>query len=48
INQNIPIHGIANVTISFETGGLNKNIEDLIEIIEKKTGVRKVDIIAQE
>jgi chorismate mutase len=48
INQNIPIQGMANVTVSFETGGLNKNIEDLIKIIDRKTGVKKVDIIAQE
>lgn len=48
INQNIPIHNIANVTISFETSNLNKNVEELLEIIHKKTGVQKVDIIAQE
>ena len=48
INQNIPIQNLANVTISFETGNLNKNIEDLLEIINKKVGVKKTDIIAQE
>ncbi|HHW02959.1 MAG TPA: ACT domain-containing protein [Thermoanaerobacterales bacterium] len=48
INQNIPIQGLANVTISFETGGLIKNIEELIEDIQSKNGVQKVDIIARE
>jgi len=48
INQNIPIQNLANVTISFETGNLNKNIEELLDIINKKAGVKKTDIIAQE
>ncbi|AYO30383.1 MAG: chorismate mutase [Thermoanaerobacteraceae bacterium] len=48
INQNIPIQGLANVTISFETGGLIKNIEELIEDMQSKPGVQKVDIIAGE
>jgi len=48
INQNIPIGGMANVTISFETGNLTKNIEELIQVIQSKRGVNKVDIIAQE
>lgn len=48
INQNIPIQGMANVTVSFETGGLSKNIEELIKIIDSKKGVKKVNIIAQE
>ena len=48
INQNIPIGGMANVTISFETGNLTKNIEELIQVIQSKRGVNKVEIIAQE
>jgi len=48
INQNIPIQGLANVTISFETGDMAKNIEELIEEIQSKSGVQKVDIIAGE
>lgn len=48
INQNIPIQGLANVTISFETGDMVKNIEELIEEIQSKNGVQKVDIIAGE
>lgn len=48
INQNIPIQGIANVTISFETGGMKENIEKLLKTIQSIAGVKKVDIIAQE
>lgn len=48
INQNIPIQGLANVTISFETGNLVRNIEEIINIIKNKTGVQKIEIIAQE
>lgn len=47
INQNIPIQNMASVTISFETGNMNQNIEELLEMIQNKQGVRKVDIIAQ-
>jgi len=48
INQNIPIQNMANVTISFETGNLNKNVEELLSIINEKEGVHKLDVIAQE
>jgi len=48
INQNIPVQNMANVTISFETGNLNKNVEELLAIINKKEGVHKLEIIAQE
>ncbi len=47
INQNIPIQNMAGVTISFETGNMTKNVEDLLEIIQNKDGVQKVDIVAQ-
>ncbi|NLZ52292.1 MAG: ACT domain-containing protein [Thermoanaerobacteraceae bacterium] len=48
INQNIPVQNMANVTISFETGNLNKNVEELLSIINEKEGVHKLDVIAQE
>lgn len=47
INQDIPIQCQANVTISFETKYLTKNIESLLEIIKNKKGVQKAKIIAQ-
>jgi len=48
INQSIPVQNMANVTISFETGNLTMNVEDLLAIINKKEGVHKLEIIAQE
>lgn len=48
INQNIPVQGLANVTISFETGNLQRNIEEILQQIKEKSGVQKVEIIAQE
>lgn len=47
INQNIPIQGLANVTISFETNNLVENIESLLKRIKDKEGVQKAKIIAQ-
>lgn len=47
INQDIPIQGLANVTISFETNNLTKNIESLLKNIKDKKGVQKAKIIAQ-
>ncbi|NLL70778.1 MAG: ACT domain-containing protein [Epulopiscium sp.] len=48
INQNIPINGIANVTISIETFPMSEDIEDLIEKVEASQGVRHIKIIARE
>lgn len=47
INQNIPVQGLANVTISFETYNLVKGIESLLKSIKNKEGVQKAKIIAQ-
>lgn len=48
INQTIPINNIANVTISMETGGLQLDIQKLIEKIKKIEGVIALKIIARE
>lgn len=48
INQNIPIQGIANVTISIRTAGMQESGEELIKSIQKIEGVQNVDILAQE
>ena len=48
INQNIPIHGMANVTISFETTSLSGDIEHLLLNIKQMDGVKKADIVALE
>lgn len=48
INQNIPAHGVANVTISLETKSMNMNLEDLIFKIRKTQGVKEVNILGKE
>jgi len=48
INQNIPINGLADVTISIETDQMTMGIEELMEQIEKIEGVRRQEILARE
>ena len=47
INQTIPINGIANVTISVDTGG-GVDITDLMEKLQNTDGVLTLKIIARE
>ncbi len=47
INQNIPIHDIANITISFRHGG-DENISDMIDSLLKIPGITKIDVLAME
>ncbi|MDF2524783.1 MAG: hypothetical protein K0R31_2424 [Clostridiales bacterium] len=48
INQNIPINGLADVTISIETEGMEMKIEDLMDGIGEIEGVRSQEILARE
>lgn len=48
INQNIPVHGVANVTISLELKNMTIHVDKLIQRIEKIPGVKKVNILAKE
>ncbi|MCX7920424.1 MAG: ACT domain-containing protein [Clostridia bacterium] len=48
INQNIPINGLADITISIETEGMVKDIRNLMEEISKIEGVRRQEILARE
>lgn len=48
INQNIPINGLADVTISIETAGMTQGIEELLMEISRIEGVRQQEIIARE
>lgn len=45
INQNIPLQGVANVTISIETVNMEIDLEKLIEELAQLTGVKKIEII---
>ncbi|MCX7747646.1 MAG: ACT domain-containing protein [Clostridia bacterium] len=48
INQNIPINGLADVTISIETQGMVKDIQEFMDEIGKIEGVRRQEILARE
>jgi len=48
INQNVPINGLADVTISIETGEMTKDIKELMDEISKIEGVRRQGILARE
>mgnify|MGYP000855440811 FL=1 len=48
INQNIPINGLADVTISIETEEMTEDINVLMDEISKIEGVRRQEILARE
>lgn len=48
INQNIPIHGVAYVTISIDTNDMEDGESTLIQAIRNSEGVQKIEILAQE
>lgn len=43
INQNIPVHGLANVTVTFETAGMEGDVEQITARIRALDGVREVN-----
>lgn len=47
INQDIPLQGIANVSISIETAKMQVDMEKLLENIKSLEGIKKVEIIGQ-
>ncbi len=48
MNQNIPIHGVANVTISMDTKELREDTDYLISVLSEQRGVQKIEILAKE
>lgn len=48
INQNIPINGMADITISIETKGMTKDINELMKDISSVEGVRRQEILSRE
>ncbi|MEA4816637.1 MAG: ACT domain-containing protein [Lachnospiraceae bacterium] len=48
INQTIPLNGIANVTITIETGNMHTDTGALFKKIETTEGIRSFKIIARE
>lgn len=48
INQNLPINGLADVTISIETSGMTGEMRELMEEIGEIEGVRRQEILARD
>jgi len=48
INQNIPINGLADVSISIETDRMTGSLEDLLDELGKIPGVRSYKILARD
>ncbi len=46
INQNIPVNGVANITITIETENLIYSVEKLEQKLRQVDGVSKIDIIS--
>lgn len=48
INQDIPIHEIANVSITFETRDMTNSVDEVIEEVKEIEGVRKLVVVTME
>lgn len=48
MNQSIPLHGIANVTITFDTKEMEIDLEEMILLLKLLEGVVEVRIVAKE
>ncbi len=48
INQNVPINGLADVSVVIETDRLTRPLEELLSELEKIPGVRSYRILARE
>jgi len=48
INQSLPIHGKASVTISLDVSNVNANITDVVNDIGSMTGVEQARLLAIE
>ena len=48
INQNVPVNGVANITVTVQTEQLKVSTDRLITGLQKVRGVRKVNILAKQ
>ena len=48
INQNIPVNGVANITISMQTDQMNCSVEEAVKEISKLDGVQSIEVLARE
>lgn len=46
INQNIPVNGVANITISLRINDVSASVDDIIAKLRKIDGVNKVSLLA--
>lgn len=47
INQGLPLQGVANASISFETAELLLGVDELLDNLAKVTGVQKLELVGQ-
>lgn len=47
INQNLPLQGLANATLSIETAEMNQDLESLVAMIRGVDGVQDVRVVGQ-
>ncbi|MDW7650743.1 MAG: ACT domain-containing protein [Bacillota bacterium] len=47
INQGIPLQGVANASISFETEELKENVDELLARLSAIDGVQKLELVGQ-
>ncbi|AEG61143.1 ACT domain-containing protein [Desulforamulus ruminis] len=47
INQNLPLQGLANATLSIETAEMDQDLEELLKIIRGVSGVQDVRLLGQ-
>ena len=48
INQNVPINGVANITVTVQTENMKLSTDRLITGLQKVRGVRKVNILSKQ
>ncbi len=48
INQTIPIHGIANITITLQTESIQMEFEELMDALSKPQGVRSLHVLGKQ
>ena len=48
INQNVPLNGVANITVTVQTEKMHLSTDKLIAGLQSISGVRKVNILAKQ
>ncbi len=48
INQNIPVNGVANITISMQTANMNCTPAEAVKGLSKINGVQSIEVLARE